>query len=147
MATTVATVMTNARSIASSVLGATYQQMRFVIDPLKNDQRSAEKAYGIHPLEMETAESVTRVETVKHYFNFVMSDTVARVDSDAAVLSTLETIYDKMDQIFKQFVVTKMNMASQVVQVDERFMEVPIITPDLVIIRMRFWVKYRQDLT
>lgn len=120
--------------------------MRFAYQPENNDERSLTKSYELIPAEAETADTVTQRETLRHFFTFVIGDTAKRVDSDETILDILETLYDKLDQIFRQFVDTKMNMAGTVVQVDQRFIEAPVVEGTKVYLKMRFWVKYRQTL-
>ena len=146
MAQTVKNIVDNAETIIASVLGSPWKKLRYVWDLDKNDERDAKKAYGVKPGPAENEASVTLYETLSQSFDFVLSDTVARGDSDDEIQAILDVLYDKADLIFKQFVNLKMNLTTTVLKVDERSMEGPILSGDKVFLRVPFVVRYRQSL-
>jgi hypothetical protein len=146
MGTTVRDIVDNAESIALGILGSPYKVLRRLYTLERNSGRDAAKAYGCRPMEADTTDTVTNTETLQHFFEFVLSDDLTRDDSDAEVQAILDAHYDKLDLIFRQFVLTQMNLGGTVIQVDERSISEPTILNKSVYLRMRFFVKYRQSL-
>lgn len=148
MATAVTNIIAQGNSIMSTVLGATYKKLRHVLDMSKNSGRDAYNGYGIHALGADPSPSgVIGYETLDQQFEFVVANSIVRGDSDDDYVTTLNTLFDKADQIFKQFVVLKMNLSGTVLKVDERTILDPERTGDLVALRCRVRVTYRQSLS
>lgn len=149
MSAIVQNIITQAESLASTTLGATYQRLPFVYDVTKNDVRHATLAYAVRPLSAIPAETVTKVYTLDHEFELILTDTIARAVSDDERRSALNTMYNKADEIFKALVNTKINLASTVLLVTSPSMSEPEFLYDhkFVVLRMQFTVKYRSALT
>lgn len=148
MATIVQDIITQSKSIASTLLGASYKELRFVYTVERNDIRSAEKGYSVRPLSATPAESVTRVYTLDHGFEFILTDTIGRSDDDSQRTDALNTMYDKADEYFKQIINTKINLPSVVLLVSSPSISEPefVLDNKLVILRMQYTVKYRSAL-
>lgn len=151
MATTVQTIVENSYSIiVSTINNSAWRKLRFVQDLTRNSEADAKKAYGVRPGEAapSDAKGLLGYETFDQTFEFVLSDCVARGDSDDEVQTILNDLYNKADLIFKQFVTTRLNLAASVIKVDERSMGDPeIVNKTQVFLRVRFVVTYRQSLT
>lgn len=148
MATTVSDIITQVKSIAAAELGATYQELRYVYDVSGNDIRAGKLAYGVRPLEAETVAGVTREYTLNHRFELILTDTIARANSDEDAQAALGTMYNKADEIFRDMVKSKINLASVVLGVFEPSMSEPEFFNEqkLVVLRMQFTVRYRAAL-
>lgn len=148
MATIVQDIVTNVNSIAATVLGASYHQLRFIFSVEKNDIRAGEKAYGCRPLAAIPAESVTRHYTLDHDFELILTDTIGRSDDDTQRSDALNTMYDKADEIFKELVNTKVGLPLVVLLLTSPSLAEPEILNDqkLVVLRMNFTVRYRSAL-
>jgi hypothetical protein len=149
MATIVQDIIDNSKSLALTILGPTYKELRFVYSVDKNDIRSAEKAYSVRPLDASEADSTVRVYTVDHRFELVLTDTIGRSDDDSQRTDALNTMYDMVDEIFKEFINKKLNLAATVLNVFGPNISEPefVLDNKLVILRMQYTVKYRSALT
>jgi hypothetical protein len=78
----------------------------------------------------------------------MLTDTIARDDSDAQRETVLNTMYNKAHEIFKDLVNQKINLASFVMNVSQPSLSEPEFIDDnkIVILRMQFVVKYRSNL-
>lgn len=146
MATTVQDILTQMDAIAVSTLGSSYRKLRRVFDVLENDERDARFGYGSRPLSASPFPGVTGLETLEQEFEFIISDTWARGDSDAEAITSINNMYDKLDSVYKQFISTKINLPGTVVQVGRRSIEEPIVSAIGIFIQIRFPVVYRQTL-
>ncbi len=147
MATTVSSIVDQAEAIALSVLGSTWKKLRWTYDLEKNEGRVASSGYGIRPGAAEPVSGIIHNETLLQEFTLILSGDLTRVDSDDETQAVLDTLYDKADLVFKQFVLLKLNLSGTVLKVDERALEAPIKTKNnLVFLESRFQVMYRQTL-
>ena len=148
MATIVENIVDNSKSTAATVLGAGYKELRFVYAVEKNDIRSAEKAYSVRPLSAIPAESTVKAYTVDHQFELVLTDTIGRSDDDTQRTDALMVMYDKIDEIFKAFINTKLSLPATVLWVSSPSISEPefVLDNKLVILRMQYTVKYRSLL-
>lgn len=147
MATTVTSILDNAKSLASGILGNSWRELRRVWELERNDGQDAYQAYGVRPEAAARSEQgIIGNETLDHAFIFVLSNAIARDEDDSEKLTVLGDLYDKADQIFKKFVQVKMNLSGTVLKVDERTIDEPLFANGAVYVRFRFIVKYRQTL-
>lgn len=148
MSTYVSQIITQTLSVISTELGSTYQQLRYVYDLDKNDYRGRYLAYGVRPLDAVSAESIVRNYTLDQGFEVILTDTIARTDSDSQITTSLGTMYNKADEIFKALVNTKINLASFVLNVFDPSLNEPEYFDDqkYVVLRMQYKVKYRSQL-
>lgn len=149
MATTVADILTESRSIASTTLGATWQRLQFIFDVTKLNERTGKQAFGIRPLGAVPNETVTKSFTQDHDFELILSDTFARGQSDIQREEVLDVMYDRQDEIMQQMVLTKINLSSTVMNVSQPTISEPEFFDDnkLVVLRTQYTVKYRSLLT
>ena len=147
MATTVSSIVDNAESIAASTLSTGWNRLRFVWQPEKNDGRVANRAYGIRPGAAEPASGIIKNETLRQAFTLLLTDVTTRTEDDSEVQAILDTLYDKADQVFKQYATLLLNLGGTVIQVEERSIAEPLVTANgLVVLETTFFVKYRQTL-
>jgi hypothetical protein len=142
-------IITQLKSICASTLGGTYQELRHVFNLINNDIRSGRLAYGVRSLAGNSAEGVNRVYTMDHGFEIILTDTIARADSDAQRQTAIATMYDKADAIFKAIVQTKVNLPTTVLNVFNPTLLEPEFFDDekMVALRMQVTIKYRSSLT
>lgn len=148
MATFVSQILTQIKAIIAAELGNTYTELPRIYDLSKSDLRRARLGYGVRPLDATPAETVVRAYTLDHGFEIILTDTIARDDSDAQRETVLNTMYDKADEIFKDLVNQKINLATFVMNVSQPSLSEPEFIDEnkLVILRMQFIVKYRSAL-
>lgn len=141
-------ILTETKSLIAGELGSDYQLLRFIYDVEKNGLRGAFKAYGVRPLFASTAETVTRVYTLDHQFEVILTDTFARGDNDSQREAALNVMYDKSDEIFKELVNHKINLSNFVLNIFDPTISEPEFLDDnkFVVLRMQYFVKYRSAL-
>jgi hypothetical protein len=148
MAAIVQNITTSGKDLIATLLGSTYKELRFVFAVEKNDIRSAEKAYGFRPLEASTAETTVKTYTLDHRFEVVLTDTIGRSDDDVQRTDAINQMYNNSDEIFKEFINTKLGLPLTVLNISEQSISEPefVLDNKLVILRMQMTVKYRSSL-
>ena len=148
MSTYVSQIITQIKAIAAAELGSTYQELPRIYDLSKLNLRTAKLAYSVRPLDASPAETIVRAYTLDHGFEIILTDTIARDDTDAQRETALNTMYNKADEIYKDLVNYNLNLASFVMNVSQPSFNEPEFMDDnkIVILRMQFIVKYRSNL-
>lgn len=147
MATTVNAIVVAAKSVAAAVL-TDWVELRHVFDVAKNDFRNTRYAYGVRPLEADNAATVTGAYMLDHRFELILTQTVARTDDDSQIFTVLSDLYDKADQVYRQFENTKIGLGSTIALVTSPSLSEPeILTGTTVVLRMQFLVKYRHSIS
>lgn len=149
MSAHVTNILSGGLSTISSTLGATWKRLQDVYNVTNNLSRVIAKGYGMRPLESFTPDSqVNRYYTLDQRFEIVLTDIVARGDTDAELNTTIGTLYDKSDDIFKAMIATKVGYPAAVLNCFSPSISAPeILGEGMVILRMQFTVKYRSALT
>lgn len=145
---TVKDILTESRSIASTVLGPTYQRLAFIYDVTKLHERQARLAFGFRPLGAVPVPSVTKSITQDQEFELILTDTFGRGVTDEQREAALDVMYDKQDDIMAQMMLTKINLASVVISVTQPSISEPEFVDDnkLIVLRTQYIVKYRRLL-
>lgn len=149
MATIVSQIITAAKAQIATTLGATYSELAFEIDLEKNNFRSNDKRYGFIPLEAANNEtSINRYYTLDHRFNLILTQQADIRQSDADLRAVREDLYDKMDELFQAFILTKLGLSSIIMLIDSPEIEAPEYLEDnrLVVLRGTITIKYRQSI-
>lgn len=134
-------------TVVTSSLGVGYSELSYLIDVEKNNYKSNAKRYGVRPLGANTVDSITRVYTVDHTFQIVLThDYFSNPSNDQDQRDKTFLLFDKLDEIMKNLFINKAGLPSIVLNIDS----VSIIQPEyieddkVVILRADFNVKYRQ---
>lgn len=97
-------------SISEDTLGVNWQRLKKVFDPTQNDFRNIELGFGIRHDAATPDTDATKVFVLSHKFEILLADRSANRDSDLAIQTRLNSLYDKADEIFKECVRTKINL-------------------------------------
>lgn len=148
MATTVTSIMAQAKVIAAASLGATWKEMPSVFNLESNDLRRGAKSYGVKPGAAASAATVTNSYALDHVFELILMDKNPRKDSEAQALAVIDDLYDKQDTIYKAMVRAKLNLGGTVLLVSNPSLSEPefINSRELIALRQQFTVKYRQAI-
>lgn len=147
MATTVQDIITNGKALCASTLGGTWKELRYTMDVSKNDIRSGYQAYGLHSLAAENVEQTTMGSyMLRHQFELVLCSTFTRGISDSEVQTVINGLYDKADQIYRQFAYSRMSSASNVLLVTDVALQAPESNDNFIVLRMQFAVQYRHTI-
>lgn len=130
----------------STVLGATWHPMMNVYDLDKLDGRTGEKAYGVRALSgAENNESnVLGRYTLDHSFEMLLSRTCPGKRDDEELTDAIEGMYNSMDEIYRDIVVTKLGLSSAVLLVTGLSLLEPEILKggQMAVLRAQFQVRY-----
>lgn len=133
----------------ATVLGVNYQELNYIINVSKNNFKSNAKRYGVRPLAATTASTITRVYTLDHEFEVVLShDYIPNPANDQDQRDKTFLLFDKMDEIFKDLFCSKAGLNNIILNIDEINMAEPeySVAESVVILRSKLRVKYRQAL-
>lgn len=150
MSAIVSGIVTNGLSLIATACGAGYQQLGHVYDVKKNNIRQVKLGYGMRPGQVDPTESVVRVYTVDQKFDILLTDVFARAaDTDTTIQTSILTMYDKADEIFKTFVNTKVNSSYVLLVKDPTILEPQIVEGEsrFALLTMQVTVMYRNTLT
>lgn len=147
MSTVVGDIHSAIKTLAASVLGASYQELKHIYAPEKNDLRNIKSAYGVIHGAASYADGVTRVYTMDQEFTLVLVKRAIRRDSDDDLQTVINELYNKADDFLVQSFLTKLSLSSTVLIVDQPAISEPeILDNECVLIRVSFNVKYRKAI-
>lgn len=148
MATTVQSILSSLLTIAGSTLSSGWQELRYVFNIEKNDVRAGYQAYGVRPLEANFASTVINSYMLAHRFELILCSTFTRASSDTEVKTVLSALYDKTDQIYRQFEHTKLNLSPTVASVSDPSISEPEILEgsSLILLRSQLTIRYRHAI-
>lgn len=150
MASLVTDILTNIKSVMATTLGGTYQEIPYVYDLSKNNDRTAELGYSARVLDGTPASGVNRVYTMDHRFELILTHSIVRGGSqDTNITTAITTMHNKADEIFKAMIHTKISLSSTVLDISVPTFSEPEIFERQKIVALRFQVtvKYRSALT
>lgn len=135
-------------TVTDSALGTgTYTRLRKVFSPEENDLRNINQAFGVRHGAASTADGVTRVYTMDHGFEVLLAKRASTRNSDLTIQETINELYDKADDVFRNIHLTKLNLPSIVLIVDSPNIGVPeILENECVLLTLGFNVKYRSAI-
>ena len=135
------------RTLGLAELGSEWQYMRKVFDPTQNDLRGSEKAYGVlHGGATDTA-GILKHYTVDQDFELLLMCSLANLSDDADIQVEINDIYDQIDELFKLFLASKLELPAIVLNVDTQSISQPeVLDNNAVLIRAAINVKYRSLL-
>lgn len=135
------------KTLAASVLGASYNELKYIYSPEKNDLRNIKTAYAVTHGQASSADGVTRVYTMDQVFTLIIVKRAIRRDSDDDIQTVINEIYSKADDFLVQAFLTKLGLSSTVLIVDQPEISEPeILDNESVLIRVSFNVKYRKAI-
>lgn len=135
-------------TVTDAALGTgTYTRLRKVFSPEQNDFRSVNQAFGVRHQGASSAAGVTRVYTMDHAFEVVLAKRASSRDSDLTIQETINELYDKADDVFRNIHLTKLALPSIVLIVDTPTIGAPeILDNECVLLTLGFNVKYRSAI-
>lgn len=135
-------------TVTDAALGTgTYTRLRKVFQPEENDFRNVNQAFGVRHQSAFSAAGVTRVYTMDHGFEVLLVKRASNRDSDLTVQETINELYDKADDVFRNIHLTKVGLPSIVLIVDTPQIGAPeILENGCVLLTLGFNVKYRSAI-
>jgi len=149
MSARVSTILTNGKAVIAALL-PTWHELKYVYDVSKNSTRDARLGYAFIPLDGVTPDSqVNGSYTMDHRFEVIITDIIVRGKSDSEIQTSISSLMDTADNIFKDLVNTKVGAPTIVLNVFSPSISAPEIleAKDLLVIRLQVTIKYRSLLT
>lgn len=147
MSTIVGDIHTKILSLTATELGVSWSKMRRVFEPERNDLRATFMSYGVVHGAASDADGVTGVYTFDHNFRVKLLTTIVDRTNDDAIQTSINDLYDNIDNLIKKFVSTKLELPTTVLNVDTPGIDEPVILDNkAVLLEFTFNVKYRQAL-
>jgi hypothetical protein len=134
-------------TVITTTLGVTYSELSYLINVEKNNFKANTKRYGVRPLAANTTEGITRVYTVNHSFQVILThDYFSNPSNDQDQRDKTFLLYDKLDEIMKNLFINKAGLPSIVLNIDSVSIAEPEYFDDekVLVLRADFNVKYRQ---
>lgn len=149
MSTTVVSITDQVNAICADTLGGNWHQLPHAYSLELNDLRMATKGYGVVSLAASSTTTLTNYYTLDHTFELILTDCTARTRDESDAAEVIGLLYDKQDEVLKQMILTKLNLAGTVLLVNPSGMSEPdFIGSDrrVIALRQQFIVKYRQAI-
>ena len=126
-----------------------YTALNYVNDIEKNSFVGNKKKYGVKPLGLDRAAGVTRSHTVDQIFQVILTDDYTNSPAnDESARSKIYSLFDKMNDLEKQFFKSKIGLTSIVLFMNLTSIEDPEVLEENKVIALRgnFLVKYRTNI-
>lgn len=133
----------------TTVLGATYSELDYVIDITMNSFRQNSLRYGVRPLSGGSVDGILRHYNALQTFEIILTDDYVNQDDDTVQRSKQFLLFDKHDDILKDILLKKAGVPSIVLSIESfNFPDPEFIDEENVAVqRMQLGVRYRQELT
>lgn len=124
----------------------TWSKLRFIEDVSKNDERNLDQAYGVRPLDAPEGSTITKVYTLDHNFEVILSRTAPREQDDDDLIAAKDDLFEQAHKVLKATIDTKLGLPAVVIVVQAPSISEPEILDGLsaIVLRVGFSVKYRQ---
>lgn len=133
----------------SGVIGAGYAELDYKYDVTKNDFFNNKQRYGVIPQGASTALSITKVYTLDHSFEVILThDYINKDKTDSDQRRVTYELFDKLDDIFRQLYRSKAGLPNIVLNIPEITIAEPEFFEDesLVVLRAQLLVTYRNAI-
>lgn len=150
MSTIVKSVYDALKSAVSTELGSSWTELRFLFDVEGNDRRTAERGFGVIPLEAVSNPTILQAYTFDQTFEVILTRTNPREIDDTdkinALLNTGE-LYDEASNIHKAILRTQIGIPAVINLVQEVGMNAPEFTENFIVLRFQFNIRWREIIT
>lgn len=148
MSTIVTSIFNAIKTETQTILGASYVELRKIFNPESEDNRNILSAFAIRHGAAAYADGVTRVYTLDQKFEVLLVNRAVNRDDDAAVQTTFNVLYDKADDLLRNFFLKKLGLSTVILTIDQPELSEPVLLDnDAALLIVGFNVKYRQPIT
>lgn len=133
----------------ATILSSPWAELKYTINPAKNDFKSNAKRYGVRPLSGAVADGVTNYYTMDHDFEVCLThDYIPSPVGDQDQKDKTFLLYDKMDDIFRDLFCSKAGLNSIILNIGDLNIEEPeySVAESVVLLKATVTIKYRQAL-
>lgn len=136
------------KTVVTNSVGAGWSELDHVYDLEKNSFRTNFQRYGVIPDSAVQSLSISKYYTMEQNFIVILTDRyMDRSRNDTDKKATVFTLFNKMDEIFKEAYLTRINNAN-VVNIKELAMDTPEFLEEekMVVLRATFTIIYRNQV-
>lgn len=136
-------------TLVGTELSTGYSVLNYIHTIEKNFLNGSKNRYGVRPLNASSASGVTRVYTLDHSFQIIItSEYINSGVDDIAQREETFVLYDKMDEVFKAAYLTKVGLPNTILNIDNISIQEPeyLDAHNVVVLRADFNIKYRQAI-
>jgi len=142
------TQILDAIELRMKTLLPTHSRLSYSYDLVKNNNRNSQKAWGAGALEGTSFSGVNKSISLDQTFFVVLTENYINRSGDSKEIDALKSIYDNIDTIYADFMMSKLGINSVVLVVDSLVLEEPTkISENVVSVRALFNIKHRKSLT
>lgn len=129
-------------------LSTGYLELNYLLNVGLNNFGANAKRYGVRPLSGSSTSGITRVYTMDHEFEVILThDWMPHPSSDQDKRDKAFLMLDKMDAIIKDIFLSKATLPNIILNIDNISLDEPNYDiENLVVLRAQFNIKYRQDV-
>lgn len=132
----------------AAVLSASWSRMPYSYEIEKNDYRGMQYSWGSGALDGSTSEGTTNAVTMDQDFFVTLAVAHDNRKTDQSERSAINTIYDNLEDIWRDFYTSKLGASSVVLTVSAFDLDEPERPADnIVSVRATFTVKHRKSTT
>ncbi len=145
---TTSDILTAAKALTVTVLGAEYKELPFSFDIAKNKFAGGSKGYAVLPGQIDQAEGVTRYLTADQDFEVTLTETFASSQvGDSSQRDTAATLFTRMEGLYTRMVSDKAGLPATVLLVSRlRVLAPQFLDSNVAVLRATFSIKYRTAL-
>ncbi len=150
MGTVVKDIFDGVESTVQTALSFTAaNKLRHVFDLSMNEFRTIKDSYGLVRQTGSEVSGVTRVYTMDHDYQLILTARVIKRMDDDDVQEAIDLLYNRADEVYKALINTKAGVPSKVLAVFGQSWGEPELLDEnsLVLLRVGFTIKFRQALT
>lgn len=136
-------VLTSLNSQVSTLLGADWQELKYVYEPEKNDYRSQRNGFGVAFTGNSTVPGTTKAVTYDSEVSILLTSQFSNRSSDSSQREAVSTLLDKKELLDKNIFQKKLNN-SAVLLVSEIGTDAPEVVGDgVLLLRFTYIIKTR----
>lgn len=146
MSNPVGTILTGLKTAVSTVLGASYKELKYVYSLEDNDVTAMKKAYGVGVRDGGSVSGITKNATIDQQFFVVLTDRFTNRSKDANERAVISSLYEQIDNLNIEIFQKKVNAPSVVLAVQDISLGEPErIDKGAIAITIEYTIKYRSQ--
>lgn len=146
MSNPVGAILTALKTEVSTLLGASYKELKYVYNLEDNDKRAMQKAYGVGVRSGNTVSGVVKAATVDQVFFVTICDHINNRSNDESQRTVISNLYEQIDTLTKNIFQKKVNAPTVVLSVQDFALNEPeVIDKNSLAITVEYTIKYRSQ--
>lgn len=148
MANTVSTIFDNLKSTIVANIDSEFQELHYVRDLERNDDRILSKGYGLRFLSGPATDTLTKSYTIDQGFEIVLTRTNLRQADESQVEDAEKLLHDEATDILVPLINSNLSGTAGVLKIDQPDFSEPELLGEasFVALRVQIVITYRQQL-